>query len=84
MTSPPGTAPVPKWTQKLHWTSGEPFYVDWKVKGSVSFRECGHIKNPLNKDGVDLSVVVGRDGQEIEPSAGHELIAIMEKVGKRL
>jgi hypothetical protein len=83
MTSPPGAAPLPKWAQKLHWTCGEPFYIEWKAKGNVGFRECGYIKNPLNKDGVDLSVVVGRDGQEIEPSAGRELINVIETVCRR-
>jgi len=84
MTSLPGAAPDPKWTQKLHWTCGQPFFIEWVTTGHVLFRECGHIKNRLNKDGVDLSVVVGRDGQEIDPYAGRELLRVIDNLSHKL
>ncbi|KAH8744298.1 hypothetical protein F5883DRAFT_661021 [Diaporthe sp. PMI_573] len=42
---------------------------------TTSFHVAHHLHNSLNED---LSVIVGKDGQEIEDGCGHDLIKVME------
>jgi hypothetical protein len=51
--------------------------VEWLSKTSVDFFRIGHLKNAYNEH---LSVLVGKDGQEIDPQCGGSLLREMEAI----
>ena len=75
MESLPGTAEVPSWAKKLHWTTSPPFHIRWITEAETHFRYVGHLKNPYNEG---HAVLVGRDGQEIEATCGAELCKLID------
>lgn len=75
----PGTAPTPHWVRKLNWETSAPFHIQWFSKTEVFFGHVGHITNSYNED---KSVIVGRDGQEIEPEAGEALIGHLDEAAQ--
>lgn len=83
----PGTAPTPHWVHKLKWKTSSPFHIQWFAQTEVYFGHVGHITNSYNED---RSIVVGRDGQEIEPDTGEALLGYLDEaalegdVGARL
>lgn len=58
----------------IHWGASEPFRVEWLSTVPVEFSWVGHLKNNYN-DGIP--VLVGKDGQEIDPRCGRDLLRIM-------
>ena len=75
METRPGTAQPPKWVQRLNWKTCPPFYIRWITIAETRFRFVGHLKNSYNEH---LAVLVGRDGQEIEPKCGAELCRLID------
>lgn len=77
----PGDAdvPDPSWKKNLHWPTTKPFRIRWIVKGDISYRVAGKLKNPLNDD---TPVFVGRDGQEIPDRIGQELCEAIDDDAK--
>lgn len=73
-TAPSPDTPRPNWMNGLHWDVSPPFRVEWLSTIPVQFSWVHHLKNSCN-DG--LAVLVGKDGQEIDPSCGRELLRIM-------
>jgi hypothetical protein len=61
----------------IHWESTPPFRVEWLSTVAVEFYRVHHLKNSLNED---LSVIIGKDGQEIEEECGRALIQEMDTV----
>ncbi|KAL2266183.1 hypothetical protein VTJ83DRAFT_5535 [Remersonia thermophila] len=78
MTSAPSPdTPKPSFAKNIHWDTSDAFRVEWLSKTSVDFWRVGHLKNALNDN---EPVLVGKDGQEIEPECGADLLRIMESV----
>ncbi|KAF2460655.1 YT521-B-like domain-containing protein [Lineolata rhizophorae] len=75
MESPPGEAPNPGWVKDLLWPCSPPFYIRWITICETRFHKVGHLKNSLN-DGQ--AVLVGRDGQEIDPPCGRSLCELID------
>ncbi len=80
MTSLPGTAPPPAWVDKLLWASSPPFHVHWIATAPTRFGRVGHLRNSMNEN---QAVLVGRDGQEIEPECGAALCEILDEEAER-
>ncbi|KAK3303393.1 YT521-B-like domain-containing protein [Chaetomium strumarium] len=76
-SAPSPDIPTPRWVKALNWDTSHPFYVEWLSKTSVDFFRIGHLKNAYNEN---LSVLVGKDGQEIEPQCGADLLREMEAI----
>ncbi|AEO64176.1 uncharacterized protein THITE_2110044 [Thermothielavioides terrestris NRRL 8126] len=74
-SAPSPDTPSPRWLRGLHLDTSDPFRVQWLSKKSVSFYRIGHLKNSYNES---LPVLVGKDGQEIEPECGAALLKEME------
>ncbi|KAK0487789.1 YT521-B-like domain-containing protein [Armillaria novae-zelandiae] len=55
---------------------GEPFKVEWIRTDRLPFYRTRHLRNPWNKD---REVKISRDGTELEPSVGQQLIDEWQK-----
>lgn len=73
-TAPSPDTPRPNWMNGIHWDVSPPFRVEWLSTVPVQFSWVGHLKNSYNED---TPVLVGKDGQEIEPRCGRDLLHIM-------
>ncbi|XP_024120086.1 3'-5' RNA helicase YTHDC2 isoform X2 [Oryzias melastigma] len=56
---------------------GGVFSVEWIHKENLSFQYTQHILNPWNDN---KKVQISRDGQELEPQAGHQLLMLWDRV----
>ncbi|KAK3343081.1 YT521-B-like domain-containing protein [Neurospora tetraspora] len=76
MTSLP-SADITKasWMKNIHWQTSPPFRLKWLSKVAVPFSRIGYLKNPLNEN---LSVLIAKDGQEVEEDCGRALLREME------
>lgn len=76
MESRPGAPGIrtPSWAEELVWEPSPPFKIRWITINETRFRYVGHLKNSFNEDSP---VLVGRDGQEIEPQCGQSLCEII-------
>lgn len=86
MTSEPNTSLTkPAFCSELNFVSSPAFTLEWFTTMPLYFHHVRHIKNTMNLDdsGVPSAVVVGRDGQEIEPLAGRALCEILDDVQAR-
>lgn len=79
MASLPGEAPTPAWFKNLIWEATPPFHIQWITIAETRFNRVGHLKNSLNEG---QAVLVGRDGQEIEPECGRLLCELIDEEGK--
>ena len=75
MASKPGDAPTPVWAKDLIWEATPPFYINWISVNETRFNRCGNLKNSMNEG---QAVLVGRDGQEIEPKCGKDLCKLID------
>ncbi|KAL7275998.1 hypothetical protein RUND412_001029 [Rhizina undulata] len=75
MESAPGTAPVPSWAKNLLWESSGPFRIRWITICDVNFHRVAHLSNRLNEN---QPVLIGRDGQEIDPECGAALCKLID------
>ncbi|KAI9675519.1 MAG: hypothetical protein M1829_003323 [Trizodia sp. TS-e1964] len=80
MASAPGTAEVPSWSKHLLWKSSGPFHIEWITIAETKFNRIGHLKNAYNEH---QAVLIGRDGQEIEPHCGADLCALIDEEAER-
>ncbi|KAF4635351.1 hypothetical protein G7Y89_g2743 [Cudoniella acicularis] len=76
MESLPGSIEVPEWQKTINWESTGAFRVKWLVICSTRFHRIGHLKNAYNDN---LAVLIGKDGQEIEPKCGASLIELIDE-----
>ncbi|CAZ81528.1 unnamed protein product [Tuber melanosporum] len=76
MESAPGTAPVPTWAKNLLWESSGPFRIRWVTINDINFHRVAHLTNRLNED---QPVLIGRDGQEIDPECGAALCRLIDE-----
>jgi hypothetical protein len=76
MEGPPGSAPIPSWAKNLLWESSGPFKIQWMSVTDISFHRVAHLKNHLNEG---QPVLIGRDGQEIDPECGAALCRTMDE-----
>ncbi|KAI0835075.1 YTH-domain-containing protein [Hypoxylon sp. FL0890] len=65
----------PGWWYHVRWDISEPFKVEWKNTIHVSNTYVSHISNRFN---LDLPVTRARNCQEIDDSAGRQMISILE------
>jgi hypothetical protein len=82
MTSPPSTTvPQPLFCKKLKWPCSPPFRIRWLCTTSVHFKFVGHLRNTMNpgEDGQPHAVLVGKDGQEVNKSAGEGVVEILRQ-----
>jgi hypothetical protein len=82
MTSPPSpTVPQPAFCKKLKWPCSPPFRIRWLCTTSVHFKFVGHLRNTMNpgEDGQPHAVLVGKDGQEVNKSAGEGVVEILRQ-----
>jgi len=75
MESAPGTAPMPTWAKNLLWESSGPFRIRWITINDINFHRVAHLTNRLNED---QPVLIGRDGQEIDPECGAALCRLID------
>lgn len=54
---------------------GQPFYIEWKVTNPLPFGKINSLKNPWRDNRL---VKVSRDGTELEPSVGKQLISVWQ------
>ncbi|KAK0672037.1 YT521-B-like domain-containing protein [Cercophora samala] len=81
MTSAPSRKiPSPWWMKSLPWGTSEPFRLEWLSTTPLEFGRVRRMTNPLNEG---LPVFVGKDGQEIEISVGHDLLNEMDSERER-
>lgn len=80
-SAPSPDTPRPSWVSGIHWDTSDPFRVQWLSKTSVEFFRIGHLKNAYNEG---QTVLVGKDGQEIEEGCGAELLREMEAFAEAL
>ena len=86
MTSEPNTSLTkPAFCRRLNFVSSSAFTLKWLATVAVQFYHFRQIKNDLkpNNSGTPSAVVVGRDGQEIEPLAGRALCGILDNAQAR-
>ena len=76
VTVPSPYSSKPKWLEHCNFHSSDPFRVEWFCKTEMPFSVIHHLRNSLNEN---ASVIVGKDGQEIEEGCGRELIKEMDK-----
>jgi hypothetical protein len=72
MEGPPGSAPIPSWAKNLLWESSG----RWISITDISFHRVAHLKNRLNEN---QPVLIGRDGQEIDPECGAALCKTIDE-----
>ena len=58
---------------------GLPFYISWKITKPLPFSEIQTLRNPWRDNRL---VKVSRDGTELEPNVGKQLIKIWEAYSK--
>lgn len=83
----PGSVEPPHWQKQIHWETTGAFPVRWFNTGRTGFYIVGNVMNMYNRHEVTnevLSVIVGRDGQEIEGSAGAQLVDLMDEEEERV
>ncbi|XP_064618810.1 3'-5' RNA helicase YTHDC2-like [Lineus longissimus] len=56
---------------------GGNFRIEWIKRANLPFQHCHHLLNPYNNS---RRVQISRDGQEIEPTVGEQLIKLWERV----
>lgn len=78
-TAPSPDTPRSTWMKGFHWETTRSFRVEWINTVMTGFSYVHHLRNSLNED---LSVIVGRDCQEIEEECARKLIAEMDKTLK--
>ena len=70
--------------QKATWeggmTMGGTFDLEWKRAYGLRWEEVAHLRNPLNED---KPVKISRDGQELPPELGHQLLVMIEEGADR-
>ena len=54
---------------------GQPFLIEWKITKPLPFSEIQSLRNPWRDNRL---VKVSRDGTELEPQVGRQLLAIWE------
>jgi hypothetical protein len=82
MTGLPGCVPPPARQSQIHWETSGSFTVEWLNTHTTRFFSVGNLDNIFNRNedtGEVMSVIVGRDGQEIEGGCGSELCRIMDE-----
>lgn len=52
---------------------GQPFYIEWKITSALPFTEINNLRNPWRDNRL---IKVSRDGTELEPNVGRQLIAV--------
>ncbi len=77
---PSSSIPQPSWARSLLWATTPPFRIRWITIADTKFARVGHLKNSLNEN---QAVLVGRDGQEIEESAGLGLCECIDEEAER-
>lgn len=75
MVSRPGSEPAPAWLNNLHWAHAGAFHVEWLNKSETHFRKVWHLVNEYNGG---RTVIIGKDGQEIEERCGEELVRLLD------
>lgn len=70
MESAPGTASMPSWSTNLMWEPSGPFRIRWLGVTDISFHRVSWLKNRYNDN---QPVIIGRDGQEIDPYCGEQV-----------
>ncbi|KAL8392596.1 hypothetical protein RB595_002695 [Gaeumannomyces hyphopodioides] len=76
MCGTPDTAiDQPNWIGINERRTSPPFRVEWLNTTPIVFKHAKHLRNPLNKN---LSVQIGKDGQEVAESTGAALVDLME------
>lgn len=78
-TAPSPDTPRPLWMKGIHWETTPPFRVEWLNTATTRFNYVYHLRNSLNED---LSVIVGKDCQEIEEECARQLMAEMDNTLK--
>ena len=73
-TAPDPQTRQPRWYSDINWCPSDPFTIDWLSKTPIPFFHIHHLTNHLNDN---LSVVRGRDGQEIDEENGRKLLKEM-------
>ena len=63
------------WMKNIHWQTTPPFRLKWLTKVAVPFSPIRYLKNLLNEN---LSVVIAKDGQEVDEGCGRLLMRKME------
>ncbi|RPA71426.1 YTH-domain-containing protein [Ascobolus immersus RN42] len=77
MESPPDPkTATPTWSKSLLWKSSAPFTIRWLTICEVNFGRIGHLNNKYNEN---QPVLIGRDGQEIDPETGAELCRVIDE-----
>lgn len=80
LSLPSPSIPAPSWQRALLWASTDPFRIQWITVAETRFNRVGHLKNACNEG---QAVLVGRDGQEIEPVCGRRLCEMIDVVGRK-
>ncbi|OTA62193.1 YTH-domain-containing protein, partial [Hypoxylon sp. EC38] len=76
MTSLPSRdVPRPKWWYNVRWGISEPFEVEWMNTMHVSNTHVSHIFNRFN---LNLPVTRARNCQEVNDSAGRQMVSVLE------
>lgn len=65
----------PGWMDNIHWKTTEPFRIDWHNTTTTDFRHIAHLVNDFNEH---RSVIIGKDGQEIDDECGLRLMREMD------
>lgn len=76
MESDIGTVSPPKWTQGLLWPTGGAFRLRWMARQDLDFYRVSKLLNEMNEN---QPVIIGRDGQEIDPKCGDTLAQLMDE-----
>ncbi|EFX06078.1 duf409 domain containing protein [Grosmannia clavigera kw1407] len=61
----------PSWMDNIHWQTTEPFRIAWYNTTTTDYRHVAHLENDLNEH---RSVIIGKDGQEIDDECGRRLM----------
>ncbi|KAI1410670.1 YTH-domain-containing protein [Hypoxylon sp. FL1857] len=65
----------PKWWYNVRWDISEPFEVEWMNTMHVSNTHVAHIFNRFN---LNLPVTRARNCQEVNDSAGRQMVSVLE------
>jgi len=72
-------APIPQSETFIHESRtlqvGQPFNLEWKITKPLPFSEIHNLRNPWRDNRL---IKVSRDGTELEPNIGRQLMAIWE------
>ena len=58
---------------------GSPFAVEWRCLFMLPASELGGMRNPLNDN---MPILKAKDGQEVPPALGNQIVSIMEQQAK--